>query len=517
VPDRAPQNRDFNIRNENGRHVATHHKKVSPEGKKTFRWSVPGKGAGLHGQKVAALPLYGAHLVKDWPEDEPVVGCEGEMAADALLAVGLKAVGTVTGAGGCPSRASLGILKDRVVILWGDNDELGRKHMERLARELQGIAAEVRVFTWHEAPEKGDAADHPAVVSRDEEGLDRLLNDLLSAPRYEGGKEESKKGNAPATITAKDLMAREFPPLRYAVPGIVPEGVTLLAGKPKLGKSWMALGFIVAVASGGYALGKVQVEEGDALICALEDNDRRVQRRLGKVLNGEAAPEGLHVTTTLPRLDEGGVEALQAWLERHPQARLIVLDTLAKVRPRTRGSNVYADDYGALERLLPLASEYGVAILVVHHLRKMGADDPTDAISGSTGLVGGVDGTLVLKRDRGQADAYLHVDGRDVEEARELALTWDRQTASWILAGDADEFRLSKERKEVLRTLREAGKPLGPKDVEAALGKKSGTATRKLMSDMAKDGLLRREEHGKYVPATAHTTHTAQFHGENGE
>jgi len=84
-----------------------------------------------------------------------------------------------------------------------------------------------------------------------------------------------------------------------------------------------------------------------------------------------------------------------------------------------------------------------VAILVVHHLRKMSADDPLDEISGSTGLTGGVDGILVLKCDRGAADAYLHVTGRDIEEDQEYALHWDQEVAGWSLVGDADEFRLS--------------------------------------------------------------------------
>src|ERR671920_1005594 len=88
------------------------------------------------------------------------------------------------------------------------------------------------------------------------------------------------------------------------------------------------------------------------------------------------------------------------------------------------------------------------------HLRKLGAADPLDEISGSTGLSGGADGVLVLKRDRGRADAYLHVTGREIEEEVELALRWDANLASWSLVGDADEYRLSNERQHVLQTLR---------------------------------------------------------------
>lgn len=311
-----------------------------------------------------------------------------------------------------------------------------------------------------------------------------------------------RNSHEPETITAAELMALELPPVRWAVPDILPEGVSLLAGKPKLGKSWMAFGLAIAVASGGVALGTKLVERGECLYLALEDNRRRLRKRLGKMLDGDVAPEGLHITTEWPRLDDGGTEKLETWLETRSDARLIVIDTLAKVRPRQRGQNVYAEDYAALERLLPLAAEHNVAILVVHHLRKGGADDPMDEISGSTGLSGGVDGALVLKRDRGQGDAYLYVDGRDIEEPTELALTWNTKTACWTLAGDADEFRLSKERQDVIRVLRNAEEPLQPKDVAAALGKKSG-AVRELLSQMSRQGLVKNVGYGKYtVPDT---------------
>ena len=113
------------------------------------------------------------------------------------------------------------------------------------------------------------------------------------------------------TFTAADLMREELPPVRWAVPGILPEGLSLLAGKPKLGKSWLALGLAVAKASGGLALGKIPVDRGGVLYLALEDNRRRLQNRLRKVLGGDAAPEGLHIATEWARVDEGGADALE--------------------------------------------------------------------------------------------------------------------------------------------------------------------------------------------------------------
>jgi hypothetical protein len=304
-----------------------------------------------------------------------------------------------------------------------------------------------------------------------------------------------RNGRIPETVTAADLMASELPPVRWGVRGVLPEGVTLLAGKPKLGKSWLALGLCVAVAAGGVALGTRQVEQGDVLYLALEDNRRRLQKRLGKMLRGPA-PEGLEIATAWPKLDEGGVEALRAWLAEHPEARLVAVDTLAKIRPRTRGQNVYQEDYAALEELLPLAAEHEVAIVVVHHTRKMAAADPLDEISGSTGLTGGVDGVLVLKRDRGKADAVLHVDGRDIEEPAEYALKWDAETAGWTIVGDAEEYRMSEERKEILGVLVEAGEFLGPGEVADVLGKPRNTIKQRLWH-MAQDRQVD-NRNGKY-------------------
>ena len=151
------------------------------------------------------------------------------------------------------------------------------------------------------------------------------------------------------TFTAADLMKEDLPPVMWAVPGILPEGLSLLAGKPKLGKSWLALGLAVAKASGGVALGKIPVDRGEVLYLALEDNRRRLQNRLRKVLNGDPPPGGLHIATEWPRVDEGGADDLDDWLAVHPDAGLVVVDILKVVRPSVSGNRgIYDADYEAL-------------------------------------------------------------------------------------------------------------------------------------------------------------------------
>ena len=306
------------------------------------------------------------------------------------------------------------------------------------------------------------------------------------------------------TFTATDLLKEELPPVRWAVPGILPEGLSLLAGKPKLGKSWLALGLAVAKASGGVALGKIPVDRGEVLYLALEDNRRRLQNRLRKVLNGSPPPEGLHIATEWARIDEGGAEALDDWLAVHPEAGLVVVDILKVVRPSVSGNRgIYDADYEALQSMQRLAGEHGVTVLVVHHTRKMAAVDPVDEVSGSTGLSGGADGIMVLKRDRGKADAYLHVTGREVEEEAELALRWDASLASWTLAGDADEYRLSQERRSLIEALGAAGGGMAPREIAEALGKSVGSV-KVLLGEMVKAGQVSNLSYGKYArPANA--------------
>lgn len=312
-----------------------------------------------------------------------------------------------------------------------------------------------------------------------------------------------QKSPPPTTISAAFLLGLELPEAKWAVPGVLPEGVTILAGKPKIGKSWLGLGLGIAVGSGGHALGQIAVEPGDALYMGLEDNVRRLQKRMRKMLADREAPTHLEVTTDWPQLDEGGVEALDAWLDKRPDARLVVVDTLKKIRPREASTrSVYDLDYEALEPLVPLASGRGVAILVVHHLRKLEAGDPLDMISGSTGLTGGVDGAMVLKRDRGKQDATLVVDGRDIEEPSEFALRWDADIASWSLMGDAEEYRRSEERRRIIELLERMDEPMYPKDIAEALEKNRST-TRVLLANMKQDDQV--EDTGRgYVVAQYH-------------
>jgi hypothetical protein len=240
------------------------------------------------------------------------------------------------------------------------------------------------------------------------------------------------------------------------------------------------------------------------LYLALEDNRRRLQRRIKKLLSDREAPAGLHFAFDWPRLDEGGLEALDTLLGERPGINLVIVDTLARLKPAgSKKRTQYEEDRDAVDSLVTLADKHSVVIVLVHHLREMESDDPLDMIHDSAGLTGGVDGALVLKRRRGEADANLLGDGRDFENPVELALKWNASAATWTILGDAEEYAMSEQRRAILGVVKSADKLLGPKAITERLNA-NGTemkngAVREMCSQMANDGQLRNPARGQYL------------------
>lgn len=427
--------------------------------------------------------------------DDIVIVVEGEKDADRLREQGAIATTSPMGAGKWrPQYTSA--LAGREVVLLPDNDPPGRQHMERVAAELHAAGCTVWVIDLPGLEDHEDVSDWLDLgYTVDDDLVDMIRKTPEWAPADYGG-DPSKLGNSEShheassgfqLINAEALMKKEFPAPRWAVPNLIAEGLSLLVGAPKLGKSWLALSMCVAVASGGRALGKIRVDAGDALYLALEDTERRIQERLRMVLQGETAPRRLTVTTVSPTLADGAAGHIRAWLAGNREARVIVIDTFQKLRgPVSGNQNLYSGDYAAAGELKRLADDYGVAIVLVHHTRKATADDPLDMVSGTTGLAGAADTTCVLRREIGRADATLYIRGRDVPEA-DHALSFDAATCSWTLLGDAVEFRVSAERKAIIDILTNAPEPMSPKHLAEALGKKDG-AVRKLLHMMVRAG-----------------------------
>jgi hypothetical protein len=320
--------------------------------------------------------------------------------------------------------------------------------------------------------------------------------------------------------TDAELMAVDFPEPRWAVPGLLCEGLNLLAGAPKLGKSWLSLGLGAAIANGDQALNAIDVERGPVLYCALEDTGRRLQRRRRQMLSagGRAAPH-LTLETACPTMTNGGEALLIDWLEETPNARLIIIDTFEKMRGTDpSGTSAYAADYAAAVRFKRLADHYGVPFLLIHHVRKQSAEDFQSLVSGTNGLTGAVDAIMVLERARGQADGVLHVTGRDVEEA-DYAMSFDAHAGAWTkLDGPATDHLMEDTRALILRFVRDypANKPAAIAD---ALQLKADTV-RQTCKRMLSKGQLRMAADGSYhpadqcrdTPATPELSHLSRSH-----
>ena len=197
------------------------------------------------------------------------------------------------------------------------------------------------------------------------------------------------------TITAEDLQNRTYEPTPFLVEELLPEGLHILAGAPKIGKSWLALWLCLCV-SQGQPLWNFAVTQGEVLYLSLEDSYRRIQSRLFDLTDD--APQTLHFAILADTLKHGLEQQIEQFLAEHPTTKLVVIDTLQRVRGTGSDSNLYANDYQDIGLLKKLADKRHIAILLIHHLRKLHDDDPMNMISGSTGLSGAADSTSSCKK-----------------------------------------------------------------------------------------------------------------------
>jgi RecA-family ATPase len=296
--------------------------------------------------------------------------------------------------------------------------------------------------------------------------------------------------------SALTIDMTDYPEAKWAIPGLIPDGVTILAGPKSRGKSFISLDFGVAVATGGPALGNIKCDPGAVLYLALEDGERRIKGRMRAILQGRLVPSALDIATEWRTIDDGGLDDLETWIAARPNARLVVIDVLAKVKGRPDSARgVYDQDYATIGPFHALARKYGIAIVLVHHTNKGAAADPVLRISGTMGLSGAADTTLVLSREARDVHGTLDVRGRDVPE-REIALQFDRETGCVIQLGAADDFRKSEERRKIIRTLIDGG-PMRPTEIAQAVGKKPGTI-RSTLSRMKQDGEITAFADGTY-------------------
>lgn len=217
-------------------------------------------------------------------------------------------------------------------------------------------------------------------------------------------------------VDADTLLSTPIEKTLFIVDGLIPQGVSMLCGSGKIGKSWLMLWLGLRVAQ-GKPLWDLNTHECDVLYLCLEDTKIRIQERLYKLT--DEAPPGLRFATMCGKLGCGLEEQIVDALNDYPKTKLIIIDTLQKVRnaqSATGKSGMYASDYDDISMVKQIADRFKIAIVLVHHLRKLkDSIDPFNEISGSTGITGAADTNIILKRKRGEDTATLLVSGRDVE------------------------------------------------------------------------------------------------------
>jgi len=428
----------------------------------------------------AKVPFKLGELVEAIGLGKRIYVVEGEKAVLKMAEHGLTATCSPGGACKWPEHFSQWFVGADVTIL-PDADEPGRRHAARVLANLDGVAGSIRVVHIPGLIPGGDVYDY------------------LAAGGDPAALEHMHAGPPPRGKRAVELWGMIFPAIKYAVPIYIAEGLTLLAGAPKRGKSWLALDLCCAVAAGGYTLGDQHCIEGDVLYCALEDSPRRMKSRLHTLCDAASRAPGrltIWFGPDLPRLGQGCEEALREWLTAQPDPRLIVIDTLNYIRPeRTRDEDPYSYDYRSALSLQRLASEFSVAIVLIHHTRKSAADDYLESISGTNGLTGGSDAVIVLER-QGDGSTVFKGRGRDIEEF-ELAVRFEKDECRWRVVGNPAEEQASETRRKILAFMREAGWFVTPAEIATQTGLRPNVVSQRLFQ-MTKAGEVMRRGRGKY-------------------
>jgi len=457
-------------------------------------------GKWIHNLKGVTRVLY--RLPELLESDKHAVVCipAGEKDVDNVRRLGMVATCNPLGEGKWQATYNEP-LRGRHVALLPHNDEAGENHVTQIAKSLKGVAASVCIVHLQGLPDGGDVSDWLASG-----GTRKQLEHLIKEA-------QEKQCPKPTVSRLRDLQREELPETNWAVPEILPEGLTLLGGKTKLGKSHLALAILEAISSGGVVLGTYPVEQGEVLYLDLENGKKRLKKRANNLLHDELAHEDFYYATKWPRLNEGGLEAIEEWLDEHSRARIICIDTWARFKPKAQARfyQQYDEDYDALSFLQELAEKRGVSILVIDHLRKMESEDPIDTISGSVGKAGAVDGFLLLYRKRGESDARLFVCGRDMEEEeRELLLTYSKECSSWVVKGDAADSSVAAtpQRQEILDELaKHPEKGITLKDLVSNL-KKNPNTTRNLLAALRKEGKVQLKGNYYGLMTSNHSNHS---------
>lgn len=294
-------------------------------------------------------------------------------------------------------------------------------------------------------------------------------------------------------ISAEDLQKKEIDPLKWIVKDLLPEGLTILAGSPKHGKSLLALNMAIAISSSNLLMNKFETSPGKILYLPFEDGERRFQKRVNDICKGfaiEKAPADLLIPNNLyfPELNNESLYLLNRFIEIH-NLQLIVIDTLGSAIPAQETSHNYNYhfDYQMMKKFQQLANKQRISLIMIHHTRKMKSENVFDEISGTRGITGASDVNMVLQKN--VSESFLHIQGRDLED-KTIKLSLSKQDFTYSFMGEGDFSRTSPERKMIQNIFKESTKEEMKVEEVVEKSGKSSDAVRQLISSMKKDGQL---------------------------
>ena len=271
----------------------------------------------------------------------------------------------------------------------------------------------------------------PITSAATDKGQSTKVNVIVTENQQKSNEQDTKNFEQGVlyTITMEELYDTAFPPKVPIVDGLIYNGTYLFVGAPKVGKSFFMaqLGYHVSM---GISLWDYKVNQGSVLYLALEDDFSRLQKRLSKMFGMEST-SNFYFATMSKSLNEGLEEQLSKFMKEHADTKLIMIDTLQKIREVGGDRYSYSSDYDIVTKLKQFSDKHNVCVLVVHHTRKLQSEDSFEMISGTNGLLGAADGAFIMqKKKRTDNIAVLDIAGRDQADQK-LTIEFDREHCVW--------------------------------------------------------------------------------------
>lgn len=407
---------------------------------KELLWRRPdGKGGWIWNRKGVPRTLYIAGKL-----DGTVAVAEGEKDADNLHRLGWDAASGENGAGpGKWRKEYTQQLKGLHVVIFQDNDKIGKSFASETAAALHGVAASVRVLdlslVWPEIPEHGDVSDMIAKFG-DDKASDMIADLLARTPEWKPPKEQDIFDSF-GFYSVPDLTPEEKKPPEFIIDGMIPCGMTFLSGAPKTRKSFLALQMAIAVATGRAFWGH-DVKQCSVAYLDLEGSKSRISYRTTKM--STPIPRNVYITNSVTdRLADGLVDKLRQLHRQMPEIRLVIIDTFSRARGsfKAGSANAYDADVSLLEPVHRMALEENIAVLFVHHDKKGAGfvSDSFERLSGTMGISGSADCVINLMTEGKRFDgrATLEYTPRDAKGG-ELSLVFDDRFMEWMAEAKPD-------------------------------------------------------------------------------